>query len=110
MENTTTARIRALNDELRVNGRGGLVLVTRGLLEPGLPFAARVRAAVARDTTFSQANDPYAEHDFGALDLDGDRIFWKIDYYDETRTQGSRDPSNPGITQRVMTIMLAEEY
>lgn len=110
MKNSTTARIRALNDELRVHGRGGLVLVTRGLLEHGLPFAARVRAAIARDTSFSQAKDPYAEHDFGALDINGDRIFWKIDYYDETRTQGSPDPSNPDVTQRVMTIMLAEEY
>ena len=110
MENPTTARVRALNDELRAHGRGGLVLVTRGLLEHGLPFAARVRAAIAKDHTFSQANDPYAEHDFGALVITGNRIFWKIDYYDETRTHGSPDPSDPEVTQRVMTIMLADEY
>ena len=38
------------------------------------------------------------------------KIFWKIDYYDKNYQYLSENPSNPEITNRVMTVMLAEEY
>ncbi len=50
------------------------------------------------------------EHDFGVFDADGHRIFFKIDYYDKTLTYHSPDPSDPAVTERVITVMLAEEY
>ncbi len=37
-------------------------------------------------------------------------IFFKIDYYDKQGAFHSSDPSDPAVTQRVITIMLAEEY
>lgn len=109
-DDLTRERIRALNDQLRSTGCGGLTLVTQGVLEHGLVFAARARAAIAKDATFSQASDPYAEHDFGTIDIEGNRLFWKIDYYDLAREFGSPDPCDPKVTSRVMTIMLADEY
>jgi Protein of unknown function (DUF3768) len=41
---------------------------------------------------------------------DGHKIFFKIDYFDKSRILRSPDPSDPSVTERVITIMLAEEY
>ena len=59
---------------------------------------------------FTPDNDPYGEHDFGSFDYKSDKIFWKIDYYDKNYQYLSENPSNPNITNRVMTVMLASEY
>ena len=56
------------------------------------------------------ANDPYEEHDFGSFEADGHMIMFKIDYLDQALTYHSPDPADPAVTQRVITIMLAEEY
>jgi Protein of unknown function (DUF3768) len=59
---------------------------------------------------FCHGNDPYEEHDFGAFDAEGAHIFFKIDYYDKALENHSPDPCDPNVTERVITIMLAEEY
>jgi hypothetical protein len=66
--------------------------------------------AVAKFDTFDESNDPYGEHDFGALEIEGERLFWKIDYYDRNLSAHSPDPADPSVTTRVLTIMLADEY
>ena len=58
---------------------------------------------------FTPDNDPYGEHDFGQITLEGTTFFWKIDYYDLDLHMHSPDPSNETVTARVLTIMLAEE-
>jgi Protein of unknown function (DUF3768) len=52
----------------------------------------------------------HEEHDFGVFEVDGNTIFFKIDYFDKSRCYHSPDPSDPSVTERVITIMLAEEY
>jgi hypothetical protein len=68
-----------------------------------------IREKVERFDNFTPDNDPHGEHDFGALTHQGDKVFWKIDYYDKTLTKGSEDPADPKQTARVLTIMLASE-
>ena len=107
---TKTARIAALNDELRQRLVGGMAVITPGIAALGQEAVARIVKTIEVYDDFCHANDPHEEHDFGAFDADGQRVFFKIDYYDETLTVHSPDPSDPNVTKRVITIMLAEEY
>ena len=109
MTNKTEA-IRALNDELRQNLSTGTALMTAGVAALGAEAVARIVKTIAVYDDFCHANDPYEEHDFGSFEVDGHTIFFKIDYYDSTLTVHSPDPSDPAVTKRVITIMLAEEY
>jgi Protein of unknown function (DUF3768) len=105
-----TARIRALNDELRQNFAQGMAVMTPGIAALGAEAVARIVKTIAVFDDFCHANDPHEEHDFGVFEVEGNKIFFKIDYYDETLTYHSPDPSDPSVTKRVITIMLAEEY
>jgi hypothetical protein len=105
-----TARIRALNDALRRRGRGGRIMLTAGLEARGSEQIARVLAAVAAFDNFSEDNDPYGEHDCALLCVDGIQVLFKIDYFDRDLTFHSPDPSDPAVTERVMTVMLAADY
>lgn len=104
------ARIRELNDALRCKAAGGRVVVTAGIHALGTAAICQVLAAVARFDNFTEDNDPWGEHDCAVLTVDGRRIIFKIDYYDLELQYHSPDASDPAVTQRVMTIMLAEEY
>ena len=105
-----TLRIRALNDELRQNLAAGVAVMTPGVAALGREAVDRIVKTVAVFDDFCHANDPHEEHDFGAFDADGYRVFFKIDYYDKSLTNHSPDPADPSVTERVITIMLAEEY
>jgi hypothetical protein len=107
---TKTEAIRALNDELRQNLSTGTALMTAGVAALGAETVARIVKTIAVYDDFCHANDPYEEHDFGSFEADGHTIFFKIDYYDQARSCHSPDPSDPSLTERVITIMLAEEY
>ena len=105
-----SAKLRELNDTLRHTMQGGHVYFTRGVLALGQPFAGAAIEAVRKFSRFTENNDPYGEHDFGAFDIAGARLYWKIDYYDLSLAHGSPDPSDPAKTRRVLTILLSEEY
>ena len=107
---TKTARIRALNDELRQHLTGGMAVITVGVAALGAEAVERIVKTIAVFDDFCHANDPYEEHDFGSFEADGHRIFFKIDYLDQAVTCHSPDPADPSVTKRVITIMLAEEY
>ena len=105
-----TERIRALNDELRQYLLGGLAVITPGVAALGQQAVERIVKTIAVYDDFCHANDPYEEHDFGSFQTDGQTIFFKIDYFDKNLTYHSPDPSDASMTERVITIILAEEY
>jgi Protein of unknown function (DUF3768) len=106
-------RIRDLNDRFRRSPLSlGRAVVTRGVAALGGDFAARAMSAVAAHSAFNADCDPHGEHDFGALEIDGERLFWKIDYYQRGSdyAAGAENPDDAGTTDRVLTVMLASEY
>ena len=110
IKSTQTARIRALNDELRKDFNQGHAVMTTGIAALGAEAVARIVKTIEVYDDFCYENDPNEEHDFGSFEAEGHTIFFKIDYYDPTLTVHSPDPSDPVVTKRVITIMLAEEY
>ena len=103
-----TTRIAALNDRARQTFKDCRVIITEGV--QALEDVDAVLRKVQVFEAFTPNNDPYGEHDFGAIRYQGQTIFWKIDYYDLDLHMHSPDPSDETVTARVLTIMLAEEY
>ncbi len=108
--NTETARIRELNDALRVQGVGGRVMLTVGIQALGQEKIKQIMDAIRSFNEFCDDNDPYVEHDFAKVVVDGIKVFYKIDYYDTKLEYASSNPADSTLTCRVMTIMLASEY
>ena len=106
-----TERIRLLNDAVRTGkSKDGTIVITAGVQALGPNFIAEASNAVATFSDFNGDNDPHGEHDFGALTVSGEKLFFKLDYYDLNMSAHSLDAADPSVTKRVMTIMLASEY
>jgi hypothetical protein len=104
------ARIRELNDQLRRKAVGGRIVITRGIEALGVEGRRRVLLAVANFDDFTDDNDLWGEHDCAVLTVDGRRVIFKHDYYDSDLAYHSPDASDPAVTERVLTVMLSEEY
>lgn len=119
-----TARIARLNDRARqAMGVACTAVATPGFRVLSGADQSRVRELIETFDAFTAGNDPYSERDFGAVyqGVDGrwtttrpepcrETVFWKIDSYDRALEWGSPDPTDPRVTRRVLTIMLASEY
>ena len=103
-------KIRTLNDAFRRTLTGGKVMMTAGIAALSDAARAMVLNKVRTFDAFTADNDPHGEHDFGSFEVDGRKIFWKIDAYDAAMEFGSEDPADPSKTTRVLTIMFASEY
>jgi|ERR1700683_613011 len=104
MQTEQASTIAKLNDEFR--RKGFAVTVTTGV--QALPDLAGLLEAVRDYNEFWDSNDPYGEHDFGTIVWGKKKVFWKIDYYNES-LDGWSDPALPSCN-RILTVMLAAEY
>ena len=110
-------RIAALNDALRQDpSNSGLsrITMTSGVGALGPAFWGKVAARLASLTRedFDPDNDPYGERDFAALEVDGHKLFYKIDYFERGSDYmaGAKTPEDATTTDRVLTVMLRDEY
>ena len=119
--------IRRLNDAARERpGHTSIANVTSGFHALADTDRLAALAAIIGFSAFGEDNDPYGEHDFGAVyrlasgrwtqerpddaAQIAESVFWKVDCYDTTLTYGSDAPWDEQRTKRVLTIMLASEY
>jgi len=109
-------QIAKLNDRARSGfDPSARIMFTRGCLDAfcsgdtlsGLVAQAELIKTMRRHR-FEE--DTYGERDFGAFTFRGEKIFFKVEYYDLNLEYGSEDPADASITARVVTIMLAAEY
>ncbi|AFY74762.1 Protein of unknown function (DUF3768) [Synechococcus sp. PCC 7502] len=104
---TKTKTIAQLNDAFRKSEPNEYWLLTAGARATDVH---ELLTKVATFDDFNEDNDPYGEHDFGIIEINGDKYDWKIDYYDLDLIYASPDPTNESLTRRVMTIMHSSEY
>lgn len=107
---SNAARIAALNDAFRANPVLGTFVLTAGIRNNSSENIANIISKVRNLNDFNEVNNPYGERDFGAFDFKGQKIFWKIDYYDRNFEFASPDAADPTVTNRVLTVMYADEY
>lgn len=111
MTTIKTEQIRQLNDILRKQMAGGKFMLTRAVVhELSDDDRTEVIGKVRQFDAFTEDNDPHGEHDFGAFDHNGQKFFWKIDYYGPDMMHHSEDAADPEKTVRVLTVMRSDEY
>ena len=84
--------------------------MTAGIMALPETVQAAIIAAVTEFDNWSEDVDPHHEHDLVAVEVEGHRVFAKCDYYDLQMQFLSPDPSDPKVTRRVLTLLLASEY
>ena len=106
--------IAAANDDLRMNlakyyfgptSHKSVVLSAGVAHRDNLP---EILKAIKGFRNFNSGNDPYGEHDFGIVEVAGEKYFFKVDYYDKTYNWFS-DPYET-VPHRVLTIAHMDEY
>ena len=70
--------IRNLNDRFRQSFAGGVLVMTAGVIALGQDHQQKILEAVANFDSFDKGNASLGEHDFGAVEGEGERLLWKI--------------------------------
>lgn len=93
-----------------MHGEGGQIFVTSAVDALNEDMKFRLIQAIRNFDEFDGGNDPYHQHDFGKVELEGTAYYFKVDAYDLSLEYASDDPANELITRRVMTVLRADEY
>ncbi len=76
-----------------------LAVLTKGVASLGDTEVNEILKKIRDFSEFTEGNDPWGEHDFGAFQHNDQKFFWKIDDY------GGQEGYN-----LILTLMIAEEY
>ena len=96
--------IAALNDAFRQQFNDWYL--TAGA--QALPDTPGLLKAVQQFNDFTPENDQRGEHDMGEIEWHAEKVWWKIDYFNQ-ELRNLCDPLSEEC-RRVLTVMLASEY
>ena len=88
------------------------IMATVGIHALGAEAVQEILHAVLsfKEEDFRESFDPWGDRDMIVIEIDGQKIFGKIDTYDPSMEFMSPDPADDLVTVRVLTVMLPEEY
>ena len=92
------------NDYIRKNLRGAVIMVTPSVQSLSEQDGEALFRKIRDFNEFDKGNDPYGEHDFGAVNHGGVKYFFKFDYLDDSFKYFKEDGN------RILTIMRSDEY
>lgn len=116
------ARIAAHNDAFRrhvclsspwpenMPPLAGQLVCTAAVDARGPLFVQTCRRTTGFHTDFPPESDTHGLHEFGAFQICGTNVWWKIDCYDRSYEWGSEDPGDPSQTARVLTILFPSDW
>lgn len=102
--------IAEVNDQVRKTLIRDRLMLTIGISSLPREMQAKIFRAIEEFDDFGADNDPWGEHDFGVVEVDGERVFFKFDYFDNAFDMHSPDNTVRDVTRRVLVVMLADEY
>lgn len=88
----------------------GKLTMTTGIAAQSDEFRTALIDALVAFDAFDQDSDPYGLHEMGVLEIEGEKVWFKFDLYDENYEYGAEDPTDPKRTRRVLTLLLPSEY
>ena len=118
-ETQTAAIIAQQNDAFRrsitasvkaANVPPGKMVMTAGIAAEGDEFRAKMFSALVAFDDFNEDADPYGLHEMGVLEIEGQKVWFKFDLYDENYEYGAETPTDPKRTRRVLTLLFPSEY
>lgn len=109
-ETQSTEKIAALNDMLRQSQLTGQIALSPAIQLLSSDTREGILDGVKTYNAFAPQGDAQKERDFGAFECGDHDIFWVIDCYDENSEYLSDDPADLTRTNRVLRVMLTEEY
>lgn len=88
----------------------GKLVMTAGVAARSDAFRAELIGALIAYDTSDTDSDPYGLHEMGVLEIEGEKVWFKFDLYDENFEYRSEAPTDPSRTRRVLTLLFPSEY
>ena len=103
-------RIRLPDSGLKQTMEGGIAVISPGIAALGPSKVRRLFQTISIFDDFCAVKEPHLPGQFIPFDFDGTEIVFRIDYVYKGPPPRSPAQTDLQVTERIITINLAEEY